>query len=106
MAKLDPTPYPFPALTSDRTTTTNDDNLDECGDPLECINDQDESNPCKGTIEYRPSLTGTGTAIPRCAHHWNKRLDLEDDLNQRYPINPPRDFSYLDAGEYWGPDDY
>lgn len=78
--------------------------LDEYGDPVECIEDHDGT--CKGKVEYRMSLTGTGTAIVRCDHHWSKRLDLEDDLNRRYPVNAPSDFSYLDAGEYWSEDDY
>lgn len=68
-----------------------------------CI--EEHTGDCRGAVEYRPSLTGTGTAIVRCDHHWNKRLDLEDELNQRYPAHAPADWSPLDAGECWD-DDY
>lgn len=86
------------------TTTTTDLTLDEDGEPLECIEDHDGT--CKGAVEYRPSLTGTGTPIVRCESHWSRRLTLQDEINERYPRNPPRDWSPLDAGEAWGEDDY
>ncbi len=87
------------------TTTDHLTTLDEDGEPLECLNSGDEK-PCRGRVELRPSLTGTGTAIARCDGHWDVRLKLEDEINERYPVNPPRDWSPLDAGEAWGEDDY
>jgi hypothetical protein len=59
---------------------------------------------CGGEVEYRPSLTGTGYVTIRCEGHWFARLDLEDELNSRYPINMPDDFDFLDAGEHWDED--
>lgn len=56
---------------------------------------------CKGPVEYRMNLTGTGRPTKRCDFHWDKRLQLEEDLNRRYPPNPPTDWDYLDAGEHW-----
>jgi hypothetical protein len=75
----------------------------ECDEPLECIQALQD---CQGEVAYRIPLSGTGRAFPRCDYHWNKRLELEDELNQRYPVNPPSDWSPLDAGEAWGEDDY
>ncbi len=71
---------------------------------VECLDTH--RGECKGAVEYRESLTGTGTRIPRCDAHWEKRLDLEDEINQRYPANPPSDWSPLDAGEHWSEEDY
>jgi hypothetical protein len=69
---------------------------------LECLN---ESTDCMGRIELRESLSGTGTPIPRCAFHWEQRLDLEDQISERYPMHAPSDWSPLDAGESWDPID-
>lgn len=70
----------------------------------ECINSHQGN--CKGRVELRMSLSGTGQPIPRCDHHWDERLQLEDDLNQRYPVTAPSEWSPLDAGEAWDEDDY
>lgn len=78
--------------------------LESPDEPLECLNDREGG--CRGEIEWRPSLTGTGTSIPRCDAHWEKRLRLEDEINERYPVNAPSNWSPLDAGEAWGEDDY
>lgn len=59
---------------------------------------------CAGPTEYRESLSGTGTAIPRCDEHWAERLKLQDDINHRYPVRAPADWSPLDAGESWDED--
>lgn len=69
---------------------------------LECMDRHD--GKCRGAVEYRMNLTGTGLNTIRCDYHWEKRLELEDDLNRRYPPTPPADWDYLDAGEHW--DDY
>jgi hypothetical protein len=73
-------------------------------EPLECL--QDHDGTCHGKIELRESLTGTGTRIARCDKHWDDRLDLEEQINERYPVNAPSDWSPMDAGESWGEDDY
>lgn len=69
------------------------------GENPECI--ESNTGECAGQTVLRESLTGTGTPIPRCDRHWEKRLDLESELNQRYPAHPPADWDYLDAGEHW-----
>jgi len=72
-------------------------------DPLECINGPEQ---CRGEVEYRMPLSGTGKSFPRCEYHWEQRLDREAEINERYPVNPPSDWSPLDAGEAWGENDY
>jgi hypothetical protein len=67
----------------------------------DCIDGPDE---CKGQTLYRESLSGTGTPIPRCDKHWHKRLDLQDEINQRYPEHAPSDFDPSYAGESWDED--
>jgi len=73
---------------------------------LACIDEAKETE-CRGPVEYRPSLTGTGTAIERCDGHWGERLRFEDELRRVYPDspNPPDWFDPADAGERWD-DDY
>lgn len=71
---------------------------------LECI--QAHSEACTGVVQYRMALSGTGESFPRCDGHWELRLELERGLNERYPANPPADWSPLDAGEHWDEDDY
>jgi hypothetical protein len=61
---------------------------------------------CEGPVEYRLPLSGTGRSFPRCAKHWHDRLNLEEGLRERYPEQPPSDWSPLDAGEHWDEDDY
>lgn len=72
--------------------------------PRECIDDPAE---CGGEVEMRPSLTGTGTAIPRCDRHWGLRLQREEQLRRDYPDSPiaPSWFDPTYAGERWD-DDY
>lgn len=60
---------------------------------------------CHGPVELRESLTGTGTRIPRCGKHWEDRLELEDQIRERYPEQRPDDFDPLYAGERWNEDD-
>ena len=66
-----------------------------------CLN---ENEKCEGAVEYRMSLSGTGTPIPRCEWHWAERLDLQDEINKRY--NNRAGYSFYDAGEYWDENDY
>jgi len=72
--------------------------------PRECIDNPAE---CKGKVEMRPSLTGTGTPIPRCDHHWEKRLEKDEEHRRIYPDSPiaPSWFDPTLAGERWD-DDY
>lgn len=65
---------------------------------LDCLN---AGPDCKGTVEYRMPLSGTGKSFPRCDKHWDDRLDQEQGLRERYPEQPPSDWSPLDAGESW-----
>ncbi len=67
-----------------------------------CLNAGD--GQCRGAVEPRPSLSGTGTPIERCDHHWSKRLDLQESLNRRYPRHAPADFDPSYAGERWEDD--
>lgn len=70
----------------------------------DCIEHNPAADDCEGNTELRMSLSGTGTPIARCDGHWSKRLDLQADLNRRYPATPPSDWSPLDAGEHWDED--
>lgn len=72
----------------------------------DCIQYGDDGGECSGTVEYRWPLSGTGKSYPRCNRHWHDRLDLQQQLNERYPAQPPADWSPLDAGEAWDEDDY
>jgi hypothetical protein len=59
-----------------------------------------------GEVLYRPSLTGTGTPIPRCDHHWEERLVFQEEHLLIYPDSPvpPAWFDPLAAGERWDDD--
>ncbi len=70
---------------------------------LECMDSYKED--CKGPVDYRMNLTGTGLQTVRCDKHWEDRLNLQDDINQRYPYHAPSDFDPTYAGEHWG-DEY
>lgn len=61
---------------------------------------------CSGPVEYRMPLSATGKPFPRCEHHWQQRLDTEEQLRQRYPDTPtpPADFDPTYAGEAWDED--
>ena len=70
----------------------------------DCIGKPDE---CRGEVEMRPSLTGTGMAIPRCDYHWDLRLRQDEEHRRIYPDSPiaPSWFDPTLAGERWD-DDY
>ena len=87
-------------LAAERANQTDDD-----GEPLECIN-AGLTAECRGPVELRMPLSGTGKPFPRCDFHWDQRLQLEAELNERYPVQPPSDWSPLDAGEAWSEEDY
>lgn len=70
---------------------------------LECLDGHYED--CKGDVEYRFALSGTGISYPRCDKHWAERVVRQQEIDQRYPYNQPSDFDPLYAGERWD-DDY
>ena len=72
---------------------------------LECLDENPLLEACKEPIEYRESLSGTGISYPRCDFHWDMRLDIQDQINDRYPYHQPADFDPTYAGERWD-DDY
>lgn len=97
----------MPANTTCRHGVMTGPNLDgeECIDcattDLACL---DSGPDCEGRVEYRMALSSTGKSFPRCARHWEERLDLEQAMRERYPEQPPPDWSPLDAGESWDED--
>lgn len=74
------------------------------GAPLTCLDEH--KGGCSGTVELRPSLTGTGTAIARCDGHWQARLDWQEEHDRIYPDSPvpPAWFDPEAAGERWEED--
>lgn len=92
------------SLTSGETVTQQITPVDEALKCLEAL--PDESSTCEGAVEYRTPLSTSGRPFPRCEHHWELRLDLEDGLRLRYPSRPPADWSPEDAGESWDTEDY
>lgn len=68
---------------------------------LECIGSVPDGSTCRGPVELRWPLSGSGRWFPRCEAHWDERLRVEEELRARYPQSPPRDWSPLDAGESW-----
>lgn len=61
---------------------------------------------CEGPVEYRFPLSGTGKSFPRCDKHWEKRLEVQRGIDERYPDSPipPPDFDPTYAGESWDGD--
>lgn len=59
---------------------------------------------CRGAVEYRMPLSGTGVPFPRCETHWAQRLDRQRDADERYPAIAPADFDAAYAGERWDED--
>lgn len=74
----------------------------EYDDTPVCMNGPGED--CKGAVEYRMSLSGTGVSLPRCDAHWAARLDVQEGINRRYPVHAPSDFDPTYAGESWDED--
>jgi hypothetical protein len=58
---------------------------------------------CRGQVEYRMPLSGTGRSFPRCDKHWSDRLDTQERINRDYPDSPipPAWFDPANAGEVW-----
>jgi hypothetical protein len=63
------------------------------------------SGECKGSVELRYPLSESGKWFPRCDHHWDERLVVQDGINQRYPEHQPSDFDPTFAGESWYEDE-
>lgn len=62
----------------------------------ECL---EYGSECRGEVDYRSF--GYGSTTIRCDYHWDKRIEIEDGIRERYPDNPPSDWSPMDAGESW-----
>lgn len=71
-------------------------------DDLTCMQ-ASELHPeaCAGRTELRMSVSPSGKSFPRCDRHWEQRLQLEAELNERYPAQQPADFDPDYAGESW-----
>lgn len=76
------------------------------GDPApSCL---DGPTGCAGPVEYRESLSGTGTPIPRCDEHWEQAIETQREIRERYPDTAGAPAWYRGddyAGEHWD-DDY
>ena len=75
---------------------------DELIEPLKCMDRRDGN--CRGPVEYRESLSGTGTPMKRCDGHHEKRLEKQREIEERYAPNsdvPPEGFDPTFAGERW-----
>jgi hypothetical protein len=73
---------------------------------IECLDSH--QGDCKGAVEYRYPLSGTGKSYPRCDGHWSVRLDRQAEIDRRYAPSSdvaPRGFDPSYAGERWS-DDY
>ena len=68
---------------------------------LHCL---EESDDCRGDVEYRDGLSATGRSFVRCDHHWDVRLDIQEGIDRRYPAQQPSDFDPSYAGEHWDED--
>lgn len=71
---------------------------------VECLDSDNPDDPCSGPVEYRMALSASGRSFARCEHHWRQRLSFQQDVDRRYPVMQPADFSELDAGERWDED--
>lgn len=76
-------------------------------EPLECLDGHPgaDDDACEGAVELRYPMSPTGRWFPRCEKHYEKRLEIQEGINQRYPTHQPADFDPLYAGERWD-DDY
>lgn len=79
------------------------DTYDDTVETPTCLN---AGPDCKGAVEFRMPLSGTGKSFPRCDKHWDDRLDTQRGIDERYPDSPmpPADFDPSYAGESWNGD--
>ena len=78
-----------------------------CDDsPLECLDGDMDRGPCGGSVEYREPLSASGRSFPRCAAHWEVRLEEHEAHTAVYPDSPiaPAWFDPAVAGERWDED--
>lgn len=61
-------------------------------------------NSCEGAVEWRYSLSPTGRSFLRCDRHWDMRVQLQYEIDIRYPSQQPADFDPMYAGERWDED--
>ena len=60
---------------------------------------------CEGGVEYHLNPDRDDfKAFPRCRLHQQARLKSAEEHFRKYPVNPPRSFSELDANESWDED--
>lgn len=69
---------------------------------LGCVEDYGDAT-CRGPVEYRMPLSGTGRSFPRCDKHWEERLAKEERISRDYPDGPgaPAWVDSGNAGERW-----
>ena len=74
--------------------------------PLECTDEGMGRGDCSGPVEYRMALSATGRSFPRCAKHWDERLEEHERHVADYPDSPvpPAWFDAAAAGERWDED--
>lgn len=70
----------------------------QTGEAHECL---DGPAGCRGEVEFRMPLSSTGRSFARCEAHWERRLEEQERINERYPAMTPADFDPAYAGEEW-----
>lgn len=65
---------------------------------LRCLEHGDD---CRGKVEYRYPLSGTGRSFVRCDFHWEKRLDLQEETTRKYG-SPDSDVAPAGFNASWG----
>ena len=75
----------------------------------DCLDNRGDDE-CRGAVEYRMPLSGSGRSFIRCDKHWSDRLDTQDRLRRDYGVgsspgvSPPSWFDSSYAGESWDED--
>lgn len=64
----------------------------------------EEDADCRGGVELRFPLSGSGRSFPRCEAHWEARLACQAGIEARYPPLAPSGFDPGFAGERWEED--
>lgn len=59
---------------------------------------------CAGTVDFRLSLSGTGSPTIRCTGHWDRRLEQHRQHLRDYPDGPtpPRWYTAQGGAAYAG----
>jgi hypothetical protein len=81
--------------------------VDEPGDPRECLNYGHDGSGCEGPVEMWQTGGSSMRAWPRCTKHGEARLRRREESLERYADSdvPPAGFREDDIGERWS-DDY